>query len=254
MLDKSLGMELLWIIASFYGVMIILGPLLLHVKIRAAAKIAPQAVTFESLPPQVQAFITPRMPQITSLGFAPVAYYQISSMGRLTSSFMALFSNTQTGEWADVSVVMSARQLRGYIEFIAHCSDTMQVDTNTSSSAPVLFPTPGYHVFRFPQIGDASMLYRAHRMLAEEKLGSARPVLPPPGEEASELGRRLERYGKRQMARGYMYLEASGKSYRLTWKGAILGSWRSTWPVPTLRRWRMKEKGTATLRAIGLAS
>jgi len=63
-------------------------------------------------------------------------------------------------------------------------------------------------------------------MLVQEKIGGSRPELPSQGQELNELKRRLERYGPRQQERGYMHLEADGQSYRLTWKGAILGAWR----------------------------
>ena len=94
----------------------------------------------------------------------------------------------------------------GYMEFITRCSEEMQIDTNTNSTASVLFPLPQYHVFRFPQIQDVYTLYRVHRMLVTEITHGALPVLPPPGQEVAELKRRLERYGPWQQKHGYMYL------------------------------------------------
>jgi hypothetical protein len=127
------------------------------------------------------------------------------------------------------------------------------VDTNTNSTAPVLFPSPSYHVFRFPQIKDAFTLYRAHRMLVQQNIGGSRPELPQQGQELSELKRRLERFGPRQQERGYMYLEGDGLNFRLTWKGAIWGAWRSIWPISLARAWWMQNRSDLRLRSLGVS-
>ena len=239
----------LWV----YGAMIILGPIILRQQFKYAAKVNPQLVPFESLPTEVRNFMAPRVPGIKALGFEPVGYINVGGMASRTKSFMALFSNAKTLEWADVSVVTSANVVRGYIEFITRCTEDVQVDTNTNATAPVLFPSPNYHVFRFPQIKDAFVLYRAHCMLVQEKTRGARPQLPSPGQEVAELKRRLERYGPRQQEQGYMVLDDLGQFYRLTWKGAVLGAWRSIWPISLVRRWRMQVEGESRLRALGVA-
>ena len=245
---------ILSLLLKIYGVLFILGPIVLRATFRYKVRVNPQAVPVESLPQDVREFMTKRLPGITALGFEPVSYVSLGSMAPNTQAYMALLSNSRTAEWADVSVVKAATKMRGYIEFITRCSDDSQVDTNTNSTAPVLFPSPRYHVFRFPQIKDAFTLYRAHRMLAQEKLGGSRPELPQQGQELNELKRRLERYGPRQQERGYMYLEADGQSYRLTWKGAILGAWRSIWPISAVRGWWMQNRSEVRLKALGVAA
>jgi hypothetical protein len=243
----------LLLLLKVYGALLILGPVLLRAQFRFKAKLNPQLVPVESLPPDVQQFMAPRVQSITGLGFEPVGYVNLGTMATGTGSFMALFSNPRTLEWADVSVVKSATKMAGYIEFITRCSNDSQVDTNTNSTAPVLFPSPTYHVFRFPQVKDAFALYRAHRMLVQENIGGSKPELPPRGQELAELKRRLERYGPRQRECGYMHLDNSGEYFRLTWKGAILGAWRSVWPVSWLRRWWMQSRSEVRLRAMGVA-
>jgi hypothetical protein len=249
----ALDHGILGLVLKIYGVLLVLGPLVLRGTFRYKAKVNPQSVPLESLPDDVRKFITTRLPGITALGFDMVGYVNVGSMAPNTQAYMALMSNPRTSEWADVSVVTAPTKLRGYIEFITRCSDDSQVDTNTNSIAPVLFPSPTYHVFRFPQITDAFTLYRAHRMLVQEKLGGSRPELPPQGQELSELKRRLERYGPRQQEQGYMYLESDGQTYRLTWKGAVLGAWRSIWPISTLRGWWMQNRSEVRLKSLGVA-
>jgi hypothetical protein len=239
------------LILKIYCALIILGPIVLRFQFRFKAKLNPQLVPLESLPPDVQGFMSSRVAAIASLGFEPVGYVNVTMLTG-TGSFMALFSNARTLEWADISVVKSSKQMKGYIEFITRCSDDSQVDTNTNSTAPVLSPAPSYHVFRFPQIKDPFTLYRAHRMLVQQNTGGSRPELPPKGQELAELKRRLERYGVRQQERGYIYLDAAGENFRLTRKGALLGAWRSIWPISLVRNLWMQSQSQTRLRSMGV--
>ena len=245
--------DLILLLLKVYGALFLLGPIVLRATFRFKAKLEPQLVPRESLPPDVQQFIAPRVAAITGLGFEPVGYINLGTMAGSTQSFMALFSNSKTLEWADVSVVKSTKQMKGYSEFITRCSDDAQVDTNTNATAPVLFPGPSYRIFRFPQIKDAFTLYRVHRMLVQQNTGGSRPELPPKGQELAELKRRLERYGVRQQERGYMYLDPACEYFRLTWKGAILGAWRSIWPISLLRNLWMQGQSQTRLRSLGVA-
>lgn len=241
------------LLLKVYGVLFILGPIVLRATFKFRAKLDPQLVTKESLPPVVQQFMAARTAGITGQGFEPVGYVRIPMVSGNTQSYMALFSNPRTSEWADVSVAQSPKQMKGYIEFITRCSDDSQVDTNTNATAPVLSPSPSYHVFRFPQIKDAFTLYRVHRMMVQQNLGGSRPEIPPKGQEIAELKRRLERYGVRQQEQGYMYLEPGGQYFRLTWKGAALGAWRSIWPISMIRNLLMETKSQSLLRSQGVA-
>jgi len=245
--------DLVLLFLKVYGVLFLLGPIALRATFRFKAKLDPQLVSLESLPPDVRQFMAPRVSAITGLGFEPVGYINLGSMANGTQSFMALLSNSRTLEWADVSVVKSTKQMKGYSEFITRCSDDSQVDTNTNATAPVLFPWPSYHIFRFPQINDAFTLYRVHRMLVQQNTGGSRQELPNKGQELAELKRRLERYGVRQQERGYMYLDSAGECFRLTWKGAILGAWRSIWPISLLRNLWMQGQSETRLRSLGVA-
>ena len=245
--------DLVLLLLKVYGALFLLGPVALRATFRFKAKLDPQLVSKESLPPDVQQFMAARVAAITGLGFEPVGYINVGTMAGSTQSFMALFSNSRTLEWANVSVVKSAKQMKGYFEFITRCSDDAQVDTNTSFTAPVLSPWPSYRIFRFPQIKDAFTLYRVHRMLVQQNTGGSRPELPPKGQELAELKRRLERYGVRQQERGYMYLDPAGEYFRLTWKGAVLGAWRSIWPISLLRNVWMQGQSQTRLRSLGVA-
>jgi hypothetical protein len=256
MLDsmETLVYEGLIFILVFYGIVLVLGPIVLRIPFRYPAKFDLRVIPLEGLPVEAREFMDPRVESLRAWNFEPVTYLELSSVAVGTRAFMALLSNPHTCEWADVSFTVSGAKKAGYIEFITRCSEEMQIDTNTNSTAPVMFPLPQYHLYRFPRVHDVFTLYRVHRMLVNEKTHGALSVLPPVGQEVAELKRRLERYGPWQQERGYMHLDAKGENYRLTWKGAILAAWRGTWPVPLLREWRIQKENQAALNRIGVAT
>jgi len=251
-MDSFADQALLFALA-FYALMIVLGPLVLRFQFQHRAKVFPRPVAFENLPPAVRSFMRPRVEAIAVWGFDLVNYVNLGPPAPGKEAFMALLSNPHTNEWADVSCEVAEGKSRGYMEFITRCSDDVEVDTSTKGTDPPLFSSPSRHAFRFPQIDDVFTLYRAHRTLVQDNVNGSRPVLPPRGQELAELQRRLERFGPSQQARGYMRLDRTGKTYRLTWKGAIVGGWRSVWPMPMVRRIRMRRKSAAILRKIGVA-
>jgi len=243
----------IYFVLAFFALLLVLVPVALRLTFQHRAKVFPRSVSFEDLPAQVRDFMRPRVEAIALWGFDLVAYLNLGPLSPGTEALMALLSNPHTSEWANVSYVVSPRKSRGYMEFTTHCSEEVQVDTNTNAAAPVLFSMPNYHVFRFPQVDDVFTLYRVHRMLVQENTNGNRPVLPPRGQEVAELQRRIERFGPWQKARGYMYLDPAGKFYRLTWKGAMVGGWRSIWPMAVARNLWMKRRSAAILRRIGAA-
>jgi hypothetical protein len=241
-------------ILCFYGILLILGPIVLRIQFRYRAKVDPRVVPIEELPAEARQFMELRVASLVPWNFDLVAYLNLGSVTKGTEAFVALLSNSHTGEWADVSFVASKAKSAGYVEFITRCSEEVQIDTNTSATPSALFSTRQHHVFRFPQTQDVFTLYRIHRLLVTQITHGALPVLPPPGQEVAELKRRLERYGPWQQKNGYMYLGADGENYRLTWKGAILAAWRAIWPVPLFRGWRMRMENQAVLNKIGVAT
>ena len=241
-------------VLCFYGIVLVLGPIVLRARFRLRAKVDLCAVPLQELPDPVREFLEPRAGSLALWNFDLVAYLNLGQIAPGTATYMALLSNPHTCEWADITVIFTPLKKTGYIEFITRCSEDVQIDTNTSSSPPGLFSVPQHQVFRFPEIRDVYTLYRVHRMLVTDITHGALPVLPPSGQEVAELKRRLERFGPWQQEHGYMYLDAKGENYRLTWKGAILGAWRKTWPLPMVRRWQTQRKNQAVLARIAAAS
>jgi len=72
----------------------------------------------------------------------------------------------------------------------------------------------------------------------------------PKGEEIQRLVRVLENYGPRHAKIGYMYLADNSDFYRLTWKGALLMTWRGLWPASLLRKLMQQQEMQWELRSL----
>lgn len=246
-MKSVLYLPLLFIVL-FYGILLVLLPLVMKWQFRYRARVSPRAVRFEELSAAAQEFIEKNRNSIEVWGFDLVEYLNLGLAPGRDGPFMALLSNPHTCEWASLSWVTSNGNSRGYVGFITHSSDGVQVETNTNVISSVLFPTPNRHIFRFPHVHDIFTLYSLHRVLVGQAGHPVCAVLPPKGQEVAELQRNLERYGSAQRSRGFMYLNGRDGWYRLTWKGAIVAGWRSIWPASLLQGCLMRCRTRALLR------
>ena len=246
--------SLLLLVFWFYVFLFLLAPIVLRMRFRLKAKVDPTVMQIGEMPEAARVYIEARVAEFANWNFELVSYLNLGNVTPSTGTYVALLSNVHTSEWADATFIISPVKKYGFIEFISRCSEQMQIDTNTSPKAPIFFPVPQHHVLSLPQVEDVYTLYRVHRMLVTEITHGALPVIPPPGEEIAEFKRRVNRYGPWQQEHGYMFLDGSGENYRLTWKGAILGAWRSLWPISVLRRWRLRAKNQTIIDRLGAAS
>jgi len=232
----------------FYGILLVLMPLALKWRFRSRARIFPRVIRFEDLPAAARVFVQKNTNSFELWGFDLITYLNLCLAPERAGPFLALLSNPHTGEWAGISYGVFKGNSRGYLGFITQAGD-VQVETNTDVISSVLFPTPNRQVFRFPNVRDVFTLYRLHRMLVQQIIGHHYPVLPPAGQEVAELQGRLERYTRAQQARGYLELDWRHHCYRLTWKGAMVATWRFIWPGPLLCAWFIGRRTRAILKS-----
>ena len=222
--------------AVVIGVMHLAGPFALHSTLRFPAKIIPIDVPQDELPEAVKACIAPRVGEIESLGFELVGCYDCGELRPQTRTYVAYFCNRTTNDFANVTVVVTPREVTSYVEFSTRFSNGMVLETNTNKILPLTPGSPETCVFRFAEIAEPGALYQVHRRLLEKYAGGLWPEGEPKGQEIQRLVRVLENYGPRHAKIGYMTLAQDGQSYRLTWKGAFLMAWRGLWPASLLRR------------------
>jgi hypothetical protein len=115
---------------------------------------------------------------------------------------------------------------------------------------PLTPDNPEVRVFRFPEIEEPRELYQVHKSLTEKYANGQWAQGEPKGQEIQRLVRVLENYGPRHAKMGYMHLAPSGETYLLTWKGAILMTWRGLWPTALIRSAMRKYEMRAELQSL----
>ena len=227
----------IWLIAAtFVGALYALLPLLVRKVFRFAAQCRPTEMKLEELPEQVAALFQAKVPDMRSLGFELVGFYDCGALTLETRSYIAYFCNRRTNEFANVSVLISARKPASYLEFSTRLANGLMLETNTNRVLP-LSPADGqFKVFRLPQVQQPQALLAVHRLLVEKYAGGMFAQGEPQGKEIQRFVRVVENYGPRHARMGYMCPTPDGQFYQLTWKGAFLMTWRGMWPSSLLRR------------------
>lgn len=222
--------------AILFGSLHLVAPIVVRSGFRFTAHCKPVQVPLEELPTDVAEFVLPRIPQMQTLGFEFLGCYDCGFLASNTQSFIAYFCNRTTNDFANVSVAMSPQKLAGYFEFSTRFGNGVALETNTNSDLPLTPDNPEVRVFRFPEIKEPRELYQLHKSLIEKYANGQWAQGEPKGQEIQRFLRVLENYGPRLEKMGYMYPAPEGGTYRLTWKGAFLMTWRGLWPTLLVRR------------------
>jgi hypothetical protein len=222
--------------AVFLGALHLLSPIVARSTMRFAARCNPVELSLEDLPPKLAAIFRPRVAELGNLGFELLGCYDCGSLTSETRSLAAYFCNRTTNEFANVSVMVTPKTAVSYFEFSARFANGLILETNTNGRIPLTPENPELRIFRFPKIQTPQALYRVHRQLEEKYAPGLWPQGEPKGEELHRFLRVMNNYGPRHVRIGYMTLTNNGQSYKFTWKGACLITWRGLWPTSLFRR------------------
>jgi hypothetical protein len=218
---------------------------------RFASTCRPTEVPFSGLPLLAADEIGPRIRQLKSLGFELQGCYDCGELSSGTKNFVAYFVNHRNHDVANISVVLSPFSGIQYMEFSTRLASGRSIDTNTNSVLPLSPQNPDIRTFRFPELNDPAALYEVHRLLVE-KYSDGLPVETEGEDQAiKRMVRVVENYGARHARLGYMYFGKDGQ-YRLTWKGAVLMSWRALWPLGLVRKVLHRHAMNNELRSLQL--
>ena len=214
----------------------LLAPVALRSGFRFAARCKPVQVPVGELPHEVSAYVLPLIPRMQNLGFAFLGCFDLGVFEGNAKNFIACFCNRTSNDSANVSVIYSAQKTAGYFEFSTQFGNGLALETNTNRDLPLTPDNSSIRVFRFPEIKEPRELYLVHKSLVEKYASGQWAQGEPAGQELQRLVRLMENHGPRHAKMGYMYLAPGGETYLLTWKGAILMTWRGLWPTALIRR------------------
>ncbi len=244
-------LETIWKDAALaVGLLHLVGPLAVRSTFRFATHCRPLPVEAKDLPGKAAEVILPLIPRIESLGFERVGCYDCGELMAHSRSYVAYFCDRKTNEFANISTVVAHGRAAGYLEFSSRFANGLAIETNTNDVLPLTPENSEIRVFRFPQIEEPGLLYEVHRQLVEKYAAGLWVQGEPEGEEIGRYARMVENHGPRNAELGYMKLAPGGEQYRLTWKGAILITWRGLWPATQVRKIVYRRKMRAELKSL----
>ena len=231
----------------------VLGPFLIHSKNRF-----PAAPTFDilepgQLPAGVLLAFREQGKSLEFAGFSLVDYLTESGKVTKVTMYVALLTNRSKGDMAllvDMTATGGEANLHNsYVEFSTNYADGLNINTNSSSQVTAFSKTREKLTFQFPAVRDPRALYTIHRRLLANQRSRSIVKTVAEGSETHEVERSMVREMARQERLGYFYLDTAAAAYRPTWKGAVLMTWRSAWPVKDIRGILQNRTSEAALKA-----
>lgn len=159
----------------------------------------------------------------------------------------AVFVNWRSGDTAQVTHVRVRSTRHVAMSVSSEFSDGAKMVTGTTTSSSYIPQNPRIDAAVFTCVKDAATLLEVHR----RRLDQARKTTWPrkgarPGATALALMQKeyADEFGW-AVDSGYTYLDQAEGAYRTTWKGAILGAWRTQ---PRIARSRSGQRDAAAQR------
>jgi hypothetical protein len=243
--------ENIWFDAAILlGAMHLIVPVVVRHGFRFAARCKPVVVPVSELPREVASYVVPQIPQMRNLGFELLGCYDFGMLTSNTERYVAYFLKRSSNDFANVTVATSPQKMAAYVEFSTRFADGLTLETNTNRVPPLTPDNPETQVFRFPKIKEPQALYRLHLQLIQKHAAGQRGQDEPKGQELQRMVNVIENYGPRHAKIGYMALTGDGHTYRLTWKGAFLMTWRGLWPMALLRKALQRKTMQSELQAL----
>jgi hypothetical protein len=211
---------------------------------------------FERLPQEVRLALEAGARRLTSLGFAPAARAR-SVTDNVLGAAIAL-TNEQEGasglvmatrsEVADLPPIHS-----DHVSLCTEFTDGWAIITVNGGST-VFRPDPDADSVRWRGMRDLDVLYRLHAARVERD-GKGRPsTLPAPEAAFDYLVAQELRVLWRQVEAGYLWFDASDRSFRRTLRGALVIYWKLLWPWKQRLEAADERKLRRVLRELGMGS
>jgi hypothetical protein len=243
---------LLLILAGLVLLQFVLNPILVKRGPGQPANPDLQSIKPESLDPPVAAVILGNAGVLQSLGFELADLVELRQQAHGAQILFSLLKNGKTQEAALSAFVRMPARAFSYVEFASRFADETSLCTNNNPQLNVTARDPRKRIHQLVHVQDIRRLYAAHGKLTQELTGTTYPQLAWIGKETDYLAEVMRKDYERQVKFGYMFLDTASATYRPTWNGAILMSWRLTWPVSSIRSWWMRTKARATTRRLGV--
>jgi hypothetical protein len=248
-------------IAAMIGLAAIVTPIAMKRTLEVAANrhYAPFYLDSTVAPEVFRRWAETLTPALHGLGFAFLGHFRPSDADRHSDAFVSLFENRTSSQTALFFTVTAKRAIFRLSETVLVYTTEFADDTRLlTSNNQTLSPLPRIRIRKgsmsFPYIDDPNRLYAIHQaalaLFARDAVRVENVIEDP----AEFLARAHQKDVARFAECGFYYLDPARNVYRLTWRGAILMSWKALWPFKRIRELLRRAQAARLLRDLDLST
>jgi hypothetical protein len=242
-----------------YGLLAIMAPIALKRSSWLAAdrQYLPLDTDSKDAPEAFRSWSQSVIPSMEALGFLVRGHFRPSPDIPTSKAFVTLFANRKSGQTAQFFSVTAQRGIfrrsETVLTFKTEFADQTKLYTSNSRT---LANQPRIRIregsMSFPDIDDPRRLYAIHQATLSSMGGDVTRINVVIDDPAEYLHTEFLEDVAKFAESGYYYLDAKRDAYRLTWKGAILVTWKNLWPFNWIRELRRRTQGARLLRELDL--
>ena len=234
----------------------VLGPIVVRERHRRSADPVYQPIDINQAPLEVATPLQQGAQSLGAMGFRTIGHVFRTEEQSPIDSYASILASP---DGADVAELMAIR-VRGprarvvsAAVFRREFADDTSVATSNSGQASSTPSDPRVEGLRLSQVSDIVALYDVHRRFAARQAAGRTPRTPAPASADRYFREQTLRSLQRLVEQGYYRLDATGRQYCPTLKGACLMVWRQLWPLKQVVTKQELAKTESTLRALGLS-
>jgi hypothetical protein len=218
----------------------------------------PLDVPSEQIPQPVKESIGAISPQLESLGFTNRGHFRISGSVPNGGAHVTLFENRQSRQYAKLfSTLITAGGVPTVkttaLAFFTDFDDGLTLVTANNRTRP-LTPRIRAHdgSLAVPWISDPRKLNEIHNACISHFGNDASRVDVPIKDPTDFLRKSHLKETAKFAESGYYQLDEDARVYRLTWRGAILMTWKLLWPIKPIRAALSSRRSARVLHELGI--
>ena len=247
MFTDHLILDLLLIASGLYGLIYVLGPLLLYFSWSMNRNFIMQEIdpTDLELPEEVREYFGQVFSELVPVGFRHRSVYLIPDLIDNTIAVFALYDNVKESCFA-ISVNMyastggSAIQDQ-HVQISGRDKQDVTYTVNNTNQPNAFAPVPNRNIYNFQNVIRADELFQLYRGVLQFEKVSLRP-LPNTSEYEKLIRQNLESELLEQLGTGYLKLDQNESHFQMTIKGAILMTYKNLFPFTVFGRWKRQSE------------
>ena len=237
----------------------IIAPIIIHSTLKYKVHPTIEKCLFEDMAPDAGFYLDQIAQALRVCGFNLAESLSIIDHVPKMKYYQTLFINRATGHMALGTVIYRKKgeslvMILKCLEFLTQFADGHKVETTNVKMAAGFPPSTVRKVFRLPQLQDPYQLYEVHRILVSRSDTGAGRFVPPVGSENVFLVGEINQEMERLVSVGWFCHHEKYHSYRPTWKGSFLMTWKQLWPVKQIRLARIRKAAHNLLGTLGYSA